>query len=152
MPFFDLDAGYFLRGIGQFWSQKAQLFQSAAYRRPNTVPYMESVTPADYSDVPWDQLSFEEKVQYVVLGVDEIELDILLEMLLTIGSGICSCQRERQYLLHHVVRRILVSGSETPQAIQSNFEHWVTFLTDLSFLEERYVTDVLDSFNESSSE
>ena len=91
-------------------------------------------------------------MQCVVLGVDEIELDKLLEMLVTIGSGLNSYRRECHYLLHHIVRRILVSGTEIPSDIQSNFEEWVTLLSDLSFLEKLYVTDVLDSFNESSSE
>ena len=113
---------------------------------------MDSATSPECFSGPWDQLTFEGKVQYVVLGVDEIELDRLLEMLVTIGSGLNSYRRECHYLLHHVVRRILVSGTEIPSDIQSNFEEWVTLLSDLSFLEKLYVTDVLDSFNESSSE
>ena len=113
---------------------------------------MDSATSPDCFSGPWDQLSFEAKVQYVVLGVKEIGLDKLLEMLVTIGSGLNSYRRECHYLLHHVVRRILVSGNLIPRDIQANFEEWVTFLTDLSFLEKLYVTDVLDSFDESSSE
>lgn len=113
---------------------------------------MDAATAPRWGEVVWEQLSFESKVQYLVDGVNVIELEKLLEMLVGVGSGICSYRRECHYVLHHVVRRILESAAVMSKVTQSKFEEWVACLEDLSFLEKRYVTDVLDSFNESSSE
>ena len=113
---------------------------------------MDAATAPSWGQVVWEQLSFESKVQYLVDGVNAIGLEKLLEMLVTVGSGICSYRRECHHVLHHVVRRMLESADVMSKATQSKFEEWVACLEDLPFLEKRYMTDVLDSFNESSSE
>ena len=96
----------------------------------------------------WDCLSLRAKVQTICDAVDSVEVEDLLSMLLILDSSVNCYVEARRYLVERVIAMILQCNRIRVKRLRDDFLRCVEKLSNLSFIEERYVDDFARSIDD----
>ena len=99
-------------------------------------------------EADWDELPFREKVQTICAHADELLVEDIMTRLLVLGTSINIYPIARRYLLERVIARLMGCDSSRLGKLKGHFWKWVDMLTDLSFIEARYIEDMSRSLDD----
>ena len=96
----------------------------------------------------WESLSFHDKVQKICDIANELSVEDFLSRLLILGTSLNCYPHARRYLMERLVATMMQCEPPRLYGLRCRFLQWIELLSDLTFLEERYVHDLSTSLDD----
>ena len=93
----------------------------------------------------WDSLSFHDKVQAICDIADELPVEDFLARLMILGTSLNCYPHARRYLIERLVAMMMQCEASRLDRLRHDFSEWTQMLSDLTFIEVRYIDDLFRS-------
>lgn len=96
----------------------------------------------------WERLSLHDKVQAICDIADELTVEDFLSRLRILGSSLNCYPDARRYLIERLVAMMMQCEASRLDGLRHYFSEWIEMLSDLTFIELRYIDDLSMSLDD----